>query len=339
MSHEITNNDKQQGLTQAWHGLTEVLPVISLITCWLSQWDVKLSALYRKVDAAGILTEQETGFTELACTDKSDVIVSKEPINPKTFLAVVVEAMAQIPGAIVASVGSLCNRARIFVTLAVPEMPSFLAAGREWKPYLNFLSSHDKSCEFTVVASIICTVCNNTFSANLQDTDGDTLRIGIKHRPGMAARLANVPAIVGAYYATVEHFRKVMDKLATMPATGKEARAFFAGMLTEGLDMDDNAMAAGLSGVRRNQVRRMLELFVSGKGNDGNGWDDVFSAVTDYFTHESAGGTDDPMRQEASSEFKTGLTMKARAFALMQDDKAIVAVMERGQKLLDNTEE
>lgn len=343
MSHEITSNDKQQGLTQAWHGLTEVMPVISLMTCWLSQWDVKARNLLRMVPREGGMSEyQDSGFQELTCTDNDEIIVSKEPISPssyhvltnKAFLAVISEAMASIPGAIVASVGSLCNRARIFVTLAVPNVGSFIAAGREFKPYLNFLSSHDKSAEFTVVASTTCTVCNNTFSANLQSTEGDTLRVGIKHRPNMAARLANVPGIIAAYYATVEHFKAVMDKLQSMPCSGVDAQAFFAGLLMDG---EGRKMGEGLSTVSRNKVTRLVELFATGKGNHGKDWSDVFQAVTDYYTHESAGANADKQAQEETSEYKTGATKKARAYAVLQDDKLIAEMRDRGTVYLANT--
>ncbi len=343
MSHEINEHDKQQGLTHAWHGLTEVLPVISLLTCWLAQWDVMPRTLWRIITGAdGAETRTDSGFQELACTDKPGLTVSKEPISPesyhvltnKAFLALVADCMMGIPGAIVASVGSLCNRARIFVTLAVPDVGSFVAAGREFKPYLNFLSSHDKSAELTVVASTVCTVCNNTFSANLQNTEGDTLRIGIKHRPGMAARIANIPGVVAAYYATVEHFKAVMDKLASMPCTALEAQAFFAGLLMDG---EGRKSSEGLSTVSRNKVTRLVELFATGAGNDGNGWDDVFQAVTDYYTHESAGDKASKQAQEETSEYKTGATKKARAYAILQDDKTMAEIIAKGQTYLANT--
>lgn len=339
MGHEINEYDKQEGIFQAWHGKTDVKAVISLLTCWLAKWDVKVRNLCRTL-ADG--STQETGWQELTCSDNEEIIVSKEPINPETyhvltnkaFLALVADCMAGIPGAIVASVGSLCNRTRIFVSLAIADVGTFQAAGREFKAYLNFLSSHDKTNELTVVASTICTVCFNTFSANLRTTEGDTLRIGIKHRPGMAERIANIPGIVAAYYATVEHFKAVLNKLAAMPCTAKEAQAFFAGLLMDG---EGRKVGDGLSTVSRNKVSRLVELFGTGAGNDGNGWDDVFQAVTDYYTHESAGPNADKLAQEETSEYKTGATKKARAYAVLQDDKAMADMMAKGAVYLTNT--
>ncbi len=340
MSHEIHENDKQQGLTQAWHGLTEIHPVLTLATCWLAVWDVKVRNLFRMVAGQPV----DTGWQELTCSDNEGIVVSKEPLNPKTyhvlsnkaFLAIVADAMAVIPGAIVASVGSLCNRARIFVTLAVPDLGAFKAAGREFKPYLNFLSSHDMSAPFTVVASTICTVCNNTFSMNLANTEGDTLRISIKHRPGMVDRLSNVVGIIAAYYATVEHFKAVLDKLALVPCSGQDAKSFFAGLLMDG---EDRKISEGLSTVSANKVNRLLALFAAGKGNNGDDWSDVFQAVTEYYTHESAGESASKMEQEATSEYKTGATKKARAYAVLQDDKAIADLLAKGAAFIANTKQ
>ena len=60
----------------------------------------------------------------------------------------------------------------------------------------------------------------------------------------------------------------------------------------------------------------IFPLFVSGKGNKGENLADVFSAFTDYYTHESAGG-DDKMKQFVSSEFGNGATKKQEAMKFL----------------------
>lgn len=356
MSHEITNNDKQQGIEMAWHGLTEVLQVILLAKCWLAQWDVFKRPLFRKVrvgveaNGAETFREEVTDVAEIVATDNHGIVIGK-PVEPSyhlltngSFLAIVQSALDQIQGAIVASVGSVCNRGRIWVTLQVPERKTFMAAGREWKPYLNFLSSHDKSCPFTVVLSVVCTVCNNTFSMNLRNEDEETLRIRIKHTSGMPAMLADVPEIIAAYFASVQKFAEVMDALANIPVSEQDARFFFAGFVTSKDDTSDKSQAEKdeLSTRRLNQINRLVELFNTGKGNAGKNYCDVFSAVTDYYSHENSGSekenaTEDEARklkQIASSEFGTGQTMKAYAFAVLQDDKKIAGLIAKGRKVL-----
>ncbi len=80
-----------------------------------------------------------------------------------------------------------------------------------------------------------------------------------------------------------------------------------------------------------------MVLFATGKGNHGKDWSDVFQAVTDYYTHESAGTKATAQEQEESSEYKTGATKKARAYAILQNDAAIAATVAKGRAYLDKT--
>lgn len=356
MSHNIGKHDRQQGLEQAWHNLTEVLPVINLMTCFLTLWDVIKRPLFRHYVPAGQTEEisEPTSACEVVCTDDPSIIIGK-PVDAKSytlltnagFLAVVADCIAQVAGAFVASVGSVCDRSRIFVSVAIPayymqdgkNMASVItAAGREFKCYLNFLSSHDRSCPFILNMGTVCTVCNNTFTMNMMDADNKLLRVVIKHTSGMMAKIANVPAIVGAFFSTVERFKEVMNHLALVPISAADAKAFVVAMLFESEEHDETATAEEMemSTRRANQVSRIMELFATGKGNKGENLADLFSGITDYYTHESAGGTDDVGRQLANSELPTGngYTTKARAFAIMQDDKRIAALVTRGHVIL-----
>lgn len=335
MSHEISEIDRQQGIEQAWHGLTEVMPVIVLRKCWLACWDVTKKVLGVQNDTGEFVPGE---FCQLVCTDKPEIQIGApvhcdtySVLSNQSFLAIVQDALDKIRGAVVASVGSVCRRGRIFVTLRVPKMETFQAAGREFKPYLNFLSSHDKSAPFTVILSTVCTVCNNTFGMNLVAGGQGTLKIVIKHTKDMANALADVSGIIDAYFASVQKFAEVMDKLAEIPVSAADAHAFFAGLLTEHKEATDE----GFSTRTENQIDRLTVLFATGKGNKGENYSDVFSAVTDYYSHESVNSEgDNPEKQFASSEFGSGQAMKAFAFAVLQDDKRIAKLTASGHKAI-----
>lgn len=339
MSHEIQIHDKQQGTEMAWHGLTEVLPVIVLANCFLSTWDVVKQVLF----AIGEDGKQiKTDFCRLVCSDNPEIVIGSPVhcetytvLSNKRFVEIAQSVIDSITGAVVSSVGSVCNRARIFISIRVPEMQSFIAAGREFKPYLNLLSSHDKSAPFIVNMSTICTVCNNTFGANLHDSENRSLRLKITHSKNMADKLENVPEIIKAYLASVQQFADTLNKFASQPISTDETRAFFAGFLdansNETLGTADELRQ--FSTRRMNQIDRLTELFLTGKGNNGKNLADVFSAVTDYYSHESSGG-ENPFKQVASSEFGNGATMKAAAYALLQDDKKLAKIIAKGSKLL-----
>jgi hypothetical protein len=339
MSHEITAIDRQQGLVQAWHKLTEVLPVIDLKTCFLSKWDVSKSPM---LHADG----SKSDYCELICTDDAKIRIQCAPVNCDTyqpitnerFLGVVADAIQGIQGAKVASVGSVCERGRVFVSVELKELPAFQAAGREFKPYLNFLTSHDQSCAFIVNTSNVCTVCNNTFGMNLRVLDGQrsglnaakaakSVRIKFKHTKNVGDRLDNVPEIVDGFLGAQAEFRAIMDTLAAKPVSKNEVEPLFAGFIGASADGE-------LGSRKRNQVDRLANLFYRGAGNMGANRADAFSAVTDYYTHESSGG--EIGRQIASSEYGFGQNAKARAFELLQDDAQVSALVRTGTVLLNN---
>ena len=143
MAHKIGNVDRQEGTFQAWHGLTDVKKVIQLATCWLAKWDVEKRPM-REPDGS------ESEYCRIVCTDDPSLKIGK-PVHCETygmisnadFLQICEDSMGEIQGATVESVGSVCDRGRIFVSVKVPDLKELTAAGRKFEPYLNFISSHD----------------------------------------------------------------------------------------------------------------------------------------------------------------------------------------------------
>ena len=86
-----------------------------------------------------------------------------------------------------------------------------------------------------------------------------------------------------------------------------------------------------------NTVNRMGELFLSGRGNRGETLADAFSAVTDYYTHESSGGTN-VMRQVMSSEYGAGNQNKQDFWQVVRNPEARLATTEIGEELLANAD-
>lgn len=350
MSHEITSIDRQQGLTQAWHKLTEILPSIDLLTSWLASWDIRKAAMREE---NGDVSE----FYRLVCTDDPSIRIGN-PVNESygivtngDFLRTVSGAIREIPGAKVASTGSVCGRSRIFVSVQLDELAEFKAAGRVFNPYLNFLSSHDQSAPFVVNTSNICTVCNNTFGMNLggmsegksasgkwgmnsaserSDKGAKAVRFGLKHTKNVQDRLQNVPAMVDSFLGAQARFQVTMDQLAKAPISVDSANALFAGFVSDGADLTVKPSAR-----RVNQIGRLTELFSRGAGNRGENRADVFSAGTDYYSHESSGGANGHiMRQVESSEYGTGAQTKRDLFNLLQDDDKVAKVIDTGRKVL-----
>ena len=338
MSHMISSVDAQEGTSQAWHGLTRVRDEIPLADCWLAKWDVFKRPLHRLTVSGENPVFEQTEFSEITCTDNPQVIIGKPIgesygiISNRDFLSVVETALRDVPGSKVESVGSVCERGKIFVSVSLKGLQSFNAAGREFKPYLNFVSSHDGSAPFLVNTSNICTVCFNTFTANLLAKTEE--RSTVKHTKNALTHLANVPQVVEGWFASNETFKRDLEQMALRKVSGAaEFDTFFAGLLSVSTEREAEKFnpSAPLSTRKFNQIDRLTTLAFKGRGNAGENRADAFSAVTDYFSHESAPNV---RKQIESSDFGLGSAMKLRAYHALRDDAAFSAFSRAGQKAL-----
>jgi hypothetical protein len=343
MSHGISKIDKHEGTEQAWHGNTDVKSVIELAECWLAQWDILKSPLYTLNDKGNPVP---TEYCQLVATDDNNIRIGSpvhcdtyQPVTNRAFLETVRDAISGITGATVASVGSVAERGKVFVSVKLAELEAFKAAGREFKAYLNFLNSHDQSTAFLVNTSNICTVCQNTFGMNLRIVNGvrsglkaakensqiGDVRIKLKHTKNVALRLENIGEIIDGFLGAQAEFHANLEAFAKRQIDAGKARNLFAGFLGK--------PDAELSTRKENQINRLTELFQSGKGNRGENHADVFSAVTDYFTHESSGG-ENVSRQIVASEYGSGQTAKARMYGILQNEDAVAKMIETGKQVL-----
>lgn len=303
MAHEISNIDKQQGIVQAWHGLTEIVQDLTVENNWLNTWDVVTRPMViLGADGKPI----ETPFKLMTASDDSSIQIgvpfaeSYSPITNKMFLETLKESILGITGLKLESVGSVSERGKIFASFKISEDCRTIG-NRTFESYLNFGSSHDKSTPFWFNTSNICTVCQNTLRLNLNTKKSkDGLHGRVRHTKNASLGLDNVSAIIEKAMGAQAEFNAIFKTLDETPSTEADAVKLFAGFIGEG-----EVMATRSS----NTVDRLTELFKSGKGNRGETLADVFSAVTDYYSHESSGG-EDRLKQFTSSEFGSAAEKK-----------------------------
>jgi hypothetical protein len=156
----------------------------------------------------------------------------------------------------------------------------------------------------------------------------------------MEVALNDVPAIVEAYFYTIRQFAKLLTALAEIPLDETTAKQFLVGFLYahDQHMIDDETPQTEIDKIevstrRMNQVGRMIELFKIGKGNKGENFADLFQGMTDYYTHESAGG-DNVQKQIDSSEFGNAAAMKSFAYVLLGNDKRTASTIKIGKKIL-----
>ena len=325
MSHKIGEYDRQEGIKQAWHGLTHVRETIGVEDNWLTKWDVSKKPMF---NPDGTLSE----WTRVTCSDNNLYIgkpVHQDTyslITNKQFLDIVNDALLSVKGAKIDSVGSVCDRGRVFVSVSIPDLPEFRAAGREFRAYLNFINSHDQSSPFAVNASNVCVVCDNTFRYNLHDTNNKVFRAVVKHTKNANDRLQDIDRMIDAYIGTQVRFKHLMDSLDSRPVGAGTARNFFTGLHSPTIAEPSTQLL--------NKVDELQSLFRSGRGNRGQTLADVFSAVTDYYTHQGA-KSDNPWRQIESSEYGFGSTMKTKTMDILSDNEEYLKTVFRGQKVLE----
>jgi len=326
MAHHYTKRDKHQGIKQAWHFLTDVVEYIDLDDCCLSDWEIEQSRL-------SINKDVETDFYILTATDDNKVIgkpfaSTYKPITNTQFLKMIKDVLKEIDGAKIESVGSVCNRGRVFVSISLKDTSVYKIGNREFKDYLNFGNGHDQSSVLWANNTNTCTVCDNTFTINLNNKSGD-INIRIPHRGNIEVKIENLKEVIDNHLGSQATFRQEFERLIAQPITQRDAKYLFTGWLNR-ITPEKEPSAKFF-----NKVNRLTELFSTGAGNRGENYADVFSAVTDYYTHESTrGGGANVGAQYVSSEFGLGRTAKNNFWNVITDKDLTSEYISSGSNII-----
>lgn len=359
MAHRKFTHDKIQGITQHWHGLTEVRDVITLEDNCLRDWDIIPQRQFHRDEHGNFQPSlshtwkegedvESHQWTRSACTDSSAIAIGA-PYNPKTynplsnadFLKLIEDCMAGT-GNKITSVGSVRNRGRVFLSygIEIPELEKN-ETGRAFSFYLSFGNGHDKSSVLWVVTGNHDAHCDNTFSAlelfsreqkptndgtQLEENEDDKkVSIRKRHTKNMSLSFPAIATLVDKAVGVQREFIQALELAKREPLSEKGARELFAGFLAR----------KELSTNTENKVERLVSLFRNGRGNSGQSVVDAFSAVTEFFTHESSGGANNPEKQFLSSEYGDGAEKKRSFFSLISGKREeVAATMKRGAELL-----
>lgn len=334
MAHRKFIHDKIQSTEHTWHGLEERVQVgeFRLENSWLAQWDVTPREL---VFPGG----KATPFRTLVCSDNEDILVGNPyrpsfvPVLNSEFLDMIQTAIAGT-GHELTTVGSIRNRGRVFVSFKLKGMEEFHAAGKAFSAFLNFGNGHDKSSVLWTGTSNTCTVCDNTFSYNLervenkdssgsQTEESDDIKVSIRHTKNAKIRLPELSKTIDKAIGVQAKFQLEFNRLAAIPCGIVDAENLFTGFLSTGEKVSTRT---------ENRVDRLVQLFAKGRGNSGETMADAFSAVTDYFSHESVG--DNREKQYLSSEFGASGVAKSRFWDIVTTDSKRNETTKRGSELL-----
>jgi hypothetical protein len=230
--------------------------------------------------------------------------------------------------------GTLKNRERQFVSFKIEGLDKIDVGGREIRTFLSLLKGLDKLVSFTLVNSTITVCCANTFAMVHGDT-GAPLYARVKFTKNCEVKIDEVPRIVDAFIAGNNAMFAKLKHWHSIGVSELQAEQLFAAWLGN----EDKPMSERMANV----VKRLRELHGKfGKGNKGETALDAFNAVTEYYTHESAGESKDIGKQIESSEVGDGAEKKGQFFdyltkALASSD-TFTGVCKVGDKILVATD-
>lgn len=334
MAHEIETHDMHQGIAQAWHGLTQVMPDLSLGNCQFKDWEFVNSPMF---DMDG----QELPWQFLGSNDKPGIHFGK-PFDPKTFSvfsnAELLSIFSDLEecGARLTSALTIQNRAKRVFTFSLGD--EFTVAGRKSLGNLVAMDSIDGTGTCLGFGSITTVVCANTLRLALGNK-GDVL-FSVKHTKNGKAKLSKVPEFIAEYFKATAAYSAKLNNAEQIACNAEQARGFLSAWLMGGLRVKDEQLVADmpegfLSRRSVNRVDAIVDLFKNGAGNHGENAADLFNGVTDYYSHASAGG-DDRMKQYESSEFGSGATDKRAFYDVMPEDFLTLAnIADMGNRVYD----
>lgn len=305
MPANLENRDIQAGLEMAWHGMTKIVPVINFADAF--PFDIERKPLFTENQ------EELQGWSYFRCTDDGKPV--GKPV-PETYSAVTNERFWEIvqnavggTGAVIESAGTVFDRCRRFVTVKLQtDLDTFKVGDRVFKNRFSLLDSIDQSTNLYGVNSSTCVVCSNTFAMAMGDRSGE-FRFKLRHSKNLVPKIENMEKAIDSFIGVTAQFQSALKIANEIPMTAPDARSLFAGWIAQETN--------GLSTRSYNVVGRMTELFGRGAGNKGETVLDAFSAVTDFYSHESSGGADQPnfrWKQTLSSDFGAGAKRKQDFF-------------------------
>lgn len=297
MAHEIEARDVQAGIEMAWHRLTKVVPVVNFGDAF--PFEVKREGIQSESG------EPIPGFSVFTCSDDGKIAGkpmadSYSALSNEEFWGTCREAL-EGTGAIVESAGTIMDRSRRFMTIRLGD-DSRNIGGRVFLHRISLIDSLDGSTRFHAVNTSTCVVCANTARMVMGDMSGE-FHFKVKHSKGFRARLENTEAQIESMLGVRAEFEAALRLAAEEPLAQASARNLFAGFLGDGEPVEPMTTRT------RNTVNRLTSLFNRGAGNKGETLLDAVSAVTDFYSHESAGG-DNRWKQYISSEFGSGARFK-----------------------------
>lgn len=324
MAHNITARDIQAGLENAWHRKTKILEHIGRDDCM--PWEIEECPMFIErtifnedgIDVQHLPTESK----QLIASDDGLPIstpyeTTYHPSSVAAFWATIEEGLKGVDYKVV-SAGTVENREKLFASVKVTD--GFRIKDREYKDYITFLDSFNRTMAFQVRYTNVCVVCSNTFAMAMQSGE----EVGsAKHTFNLGTNVERLIKSLQAFTSTSKSIEELFSRAEATACSNDEAKAWFTGVIAN--------EEKGLTNAAKQKTARLSELFVRGAGQEGRTRLDALQAVTEFHTHESSNRKNGG-HQYYTSEFGTSATVKGRVVQTFEH--AWVDTVKKGEKLL-----
>lgn len=196
---------------------------------------------------------------------------------------------------------------------------SIKAGSRDWAPYVGLHRYFGGKGKLLVKGHGTVMQCGNTtalFLSSVGDAEGI---VACKQTGAIFAKLPLLKAQIEKQHGVSAMFAAAMAEGESLTVKPETASRAFVGLLTEGKPLTTRSV---------NRANRLVQLFKAGAGNRGETFSDVFNALTDFYTHESAGSVDSAeskedflVKQWHASEFGGAATRKSELAEMFFDAK------------------
>ena len=295
-----TVRDFQVGLSRAWHGLTEVVEVVT------AEHFPRIERAPLTYTVGEQLREWPGMTVPISLDDGLPVgTVSGESytlFTPREAMAFLAEVLAGT-GHKAESLGMIFDRSRWFVTFSLDELAGVAPDGEAFK--LSASGGLDKSQSPRINLTHTVQVCHNT----VQLTRSGRALFGSKLTKGFNSRLDASRDALGETVGMARIWNETLRGLERTKATVDEARAVYAADLAEN--------GADLKSARSsNLLDELLVGFQRGRGNSGATRYDTLNGYTEVFGSGLVGSASkrDSFKRWESSEYGGNADRKA-AFA------------------------
>ena len=283
MSAGITDRDKQSAKAQAWHGLTNIVDVVTRDNS-MPYEIIEAPIVYKtqQPNELGFLQDvyiESPTFKQLIASD--DFLPIGEPYadsyHPGTiegFWKIIEVGMGDTPYEII-SAGTVDDRCKLFASLKVSD--GFQVGDRKFDDFITLIDSFDKSTSLQARYSNVVVVCANTFQAVMNS--GSTIGKA-KHTAMMELNVQRLINAINNFTGTSSDYKALMQRADQTPCSRDEARAWIAGIQGRNSQTVTNGILQ--------KTARITELFDAGLGNSGRTRLDAMQALTQFETHESS---------------------------------------------------